>query len=285
MDSIPSDSAHERALDVDTGILRERYRREIYGERSPAFDVDHWSLVDEPYRVLTIPDRWPHHLHPEVAYESVRMWAAQAFGAFADEWPLAQSSGDRAFNQMPWPLPVGREALRFEEKKLNLTAEADGWPLFHSRLLPEMMPFDGDEYAFLILRIPVRTSHVTMFGLTQPIGNDNGRTFRLTGCRFLLSSANPYDTKRNKDSDVAHMKMVVGHARRFWGKFEGTKFRGSMNAGAPKLSIAAHEGRRQEVAEWTAYKVKYSLTWKRVASNKHVPYGRLQKWRRDYGEK
>ncbi len=287
MDSIPSDSVHERALDADTWILRERYRREIYGERSPAFDADHWSLVDEPYRVLTIPDRWPHHLHSEVAYESVRVWAAQAFGTFADEWPLAQwSAGSRAFNRMVWPLPVGRAALGSEVERQNLAAKAVGLSPFHSRLLPEMMPFDGVEYAFLILRIPVRTSHVTMFGLAQPVDGDNGRAFRLTGCRFLLSSANPYDTKKEKDSDAARMKMVTGHAQRFWGKFEGTKLRGSMNGGRPPLPVQVHEGRRQEVAEWEEYKKKHpGVSWQQVAKNKSVPYGRLQKWRRDYGEK
>ncbi len=267
MDSIPSDSTRERTLDAATRILRERYRQEIYGERSPAFDADHWSLVDEPYRVLTIPDRWPHHLHSEVAYESVRVWAAQAFGTFADEWPLAQwSAGSRAFNRMVWPLPVGRAALGSEVERQNLAAKAVGLSPFHSRLLPEMMPFDGVEYAFLILRIPVRTSHVTMFGLAQPVDGDNGRAFRLTGCRFLLSSANPYDTKKDKDSDAARMKMVIGHARRFWGKFEGVKYRGGMGAGRNPQPDAIVELQRAKVAEAEAFKAKHPLvTWKYVA--------------------
>ncbi|MDQ6833456.1 MAG: hypothetical protein M3008_08660 [Chloroflexota bacterium] len=285
MDSIPSDPAY----DPDERTLRERYRQEIYGERSPAFDADHWSLVDEPYRVLTIPERWPDRLPYEVAYESVRVWAAQAFGAFADEWPLARwSAGSPAFSRMLWPLPVGRAALGSEVERQNLAAKAGGLSPFHSRLLPEMMPFDGDEYAFLILRIPVRTSHVTMFGLAQPVDDDNGRAFRLTGCRFLLSSANPYDTKKgkDKDSDAARMKMVIGHVQRFWGKFEGTKYRGSMNAGRPPLSVRVHEGRRQKVAEWEEYKKKHpGVSWQQVAMNMNVPYGRLQKWRRGYGGK
>ncbi len=203
--------------DPDYGTLRGRYKEEIYGRYFPPFDADHWALLDAPYGVLTTPEGWPDRLPYEVAYESVRMWAAQVFGPFADEWPFARWSADvpalPAFGRMLWPLPVGKQALQSAITRCSPTSPAP---------VADMMPFDGDEYAYLILRIPIRTSHVTMFGLAQP--DDDGkkpvdgdtRIFRLCDCRFLLSSANPYETKN--DSDGVRMRKVIGRARSWWMK-------------------------------------------------------------------
>jgi len=203
--------------DPVNGIIRERYREQLYGRYSPPFAADHWILVDDPYTALTDEKGLPRCLPREVAYESVRLWAAQAFGPFADEWPFAQWSADvpafPAFGRMLWPLPVGRQALQSAITRCSPTSPAP---------VADTMPFDGDEYAYLILRIPIRTSHVTMFGLAQP--DDDGkkpvdgdtRIFRLCDCRFLLSSANPYETKN--DSDGVRMRKVIGRARSWWMK-------------------------------------------------------------------
>ncbi len=200
--------------DPDYGTLRGRYKEERYGRYAPPFDADHWALLDDPYGVFTAQDGWPDRPPYEVAYESVRIWAAQAFGTFADEWPFAQWSADvPAFGRMLWPLPVGKQALQSAITRCSPTSAAP---------VADTMPFGGDEYAYLILRMSIRASHVTMFGLAQP--DDDGkkavdggtRTFRLSCCQFLLSSANPYET--NKDSEGACMRKVIGRARLWWMK-------------------------------------------------------------------
>lgn len=274
MDSIRDIRIEERRLEIerrrleaawrrdpDYGTLRGRYKEELYGRYASPFDANHWALLDDPRNALTIEKRTPRRLPFEVAYESVRAWAAQAFGPFADEWPFAQwSANGPAFGRMLWPLPVGRQALQSAITRCSRTSPAP---------FADMLPFDGDEHAFLILRIPVRTSHVTMFGLAQPDDaedpvDDGTRTFRLRGCRFLLSSANPYDVR--KDTDGARMRMVIGHARRFWGKFEGVKYRGGMGAGRNPQPDAIVELQRAKVAEAEAFKAKHPLVaWKHVA--------------------
>lgn len=153
-----------------------------------------WPLLQDPFRVLTDRSRWPRHLCDDLMSESTSEWVRRRFFL----------PGVASFLSTAWPLPVGRISLRRELKTWReshlLTADA-----------MSLMPFDGDEYAALVLYTQIGSSRIAVFGLftREEFADPADFVFHPTGLSFQV---------QGDPSDPAVLRFVR-HARVWWKQF------------------------------------------------------------------
>ncbi len=150
-------------------------------------DVPCWPLLFDPEGVLLNKNLRPRHICYTVMTTSIELWRKRKGGVIS--WIPDE------------PFPVGRKAWleRLEYYK--------GWRggVFSNEHLAEpalWMPFEGQEYAYLILSAP----GVELFGLTTC---DDDRYCRLDKAAFRLTGTAPT------------IPPVVDAFRRWWAQFQG----------------------------------------------------------------
>ncbi len=153
------------------------------------------SLFADPVAVLSNrdPKAWPTHFCAEPALLGVHRWAADQPGALRPELERWRHS---------WPLPVGVEAY-------GHLIGWDGWPeTLRFGDLP--IPFEGDELAALILRMPTPGARITFFGLVEPTNHgDPGEQmpYRISNMAFTVAGRTPA-------SNAA--RELIDNAERWW---------------------------------------------------------------------
>lgn len=204
-------------------------------------------LLNDPISVLLDRKRWPDHLCYEVASESTGQWFRSRFrqSIYLAHRDLCDRDVYESLQQTV-PIPVGIMALQTELCQLQ--------SLFHTNpfdALWPLMPFAGEEYAFLILTARISGSVIEFYGLvtryvdlTPPPGIPlDGITgpmdtrpivwFSIASCMFRISGDNPSDPS---------VQRFIRAAQHWWKRLEGQPLRGSENAGRPRgLRYSAEE--------------------------------------------
>ncbi len=204
-------------------------------EENAADAVPCWPLLNHPYQTLTDRSRWPNHLCPMVQRESLTRWIAGEWGQTS---PLIKYLW--LTNNMPVPVGEG-SMLQWAER----FAGADAWHFFQSL---GRLPFDGDEYAGLILTATIRDIRVTMFEVLSEISEFR---FQIEGIRFTVER----EGRRHKEID-----LFQTCAREWWAYRSGGTLDHPHAGGRPKGSG-------------------------KLLSNKSKVQALYRKWRRERGSK
>ncbi len=164
-------------------------------------------VLDDPFAILSDPERWPRHLCFPLFLDSTESWTRQAL-VTTDETLISYKA--------TWPLPIGREALRREGPRLGT-----GWTT-----LLNVAPFPGDERAALALRLSVADQTIDLFGLAMPGGffrDAEGATLEdAAGERLPSYRLGPLRAVvRGDDPTCKAVADLLRHARRWWARFSG----------------------------------------------------------------
>jgi hypothetical protein len=212
--------------------------REWYSCGGPtgAARVPCWPLLEDPRAVLDDPKRWPGHLCNPMLYKSTLQWASEHSGlSRRDLQPDYDQRAQRALASFPgvaelclgprygpspgwwapcWPLPVGREALRASDRAPNDDT------ILHFRA---GMPFDGDEEALMVLRIPLARAALDLFLL----GEWGERTAE---SEILYIGKLKWQVRGETDAALRAVSHTVQQARRWLAPFQGHR----VGAGRPR---------------------------------------------------
>lgn len=243
---------------VKLGIEPEAYKAFIAQKGAPCS-----SLLTDPYNTLMDKDKWSTHICCTMMVQSTEDWVSHK--------RVANDAALRAWS-VTWPLPIGQRAMLYDWPNWKLllpeSFKAQSYTAFN------MAVFQGLEYAFLALSIPVEAAGVTvdMFGLATPqphtlkVKHDllyasKAKTPNPTwggGVRGVrraeLGETEPnaslsepsedyqelYDIGplawRITGRDPGHgaVTTLIKRANRWWKQFEGQPLRGSIYAGRPK---------------------------------------------------
>ncbi len=123
---------------------------------------------------------WTRYLGVQDGAAYTRQWAQRIVRLSHDDttlWPVA----DRVFAEQ-WPLPVGRAALedyaRFCERMLGRKCR-------RSIVNPNLLPFDGSEWAAAIVEATIDGTRVDAFGLV--VWDPGSRAFRPDRMAFRIT--------------------------------------------------------------------------------------------------
>lgn len=200
------------------------------------------DLLSDPVGVLQTPERWPTHLCADIAMQAVQDWAEHLYSLTFPNigpWPGC------------WPLPVGIMALQQAHMRGNWW----GQPL----AMKSLLPFEHEESAMLILRLPLHDATITFFGLAGPLEpwtplQRRSRYLGLAetefppvartemdipGWTYVLGTSGEVTVRQvnylcsttafiviggNPASEA--VTSLVSNARRWWSQFEGKPLRG-----------------------------------------------------------
>ncbi len=220
-------------------------------------------LLTYPYQILIDKDKWPRHLCATLLIQSTEEWVSHK--------RVANGNATLAW-AVTWPLPIGQRAMLYDFPNWKLLMPKSFTA--QSSTAFNLAVFDGLEYAFLALSIPVEAAGVTidMFGLATP----QSSTLKVKHGLLYASKAktpNPTwgggvrrggraergETETNvslsmppeeheefytigplawcitgKDPANEAVTTLVRRANRWWKQFEGQPLRGSIYAGRPK---------------------------------------------------
>ncbi|MDQ6603716.1 MAG: hypothetical protein M3Z19_13425, partial [Chloroflexota bacterium] len=228
-----------------------------------------WPLLEEPFAVLTSPkrSRWPKHLCLLTAQESLRNWAwgdipeASSFDSGAQEplrisalghVPVGSSVDPRALFASADPMPVGRQSLQSwaeETRTVRAVALGDATYQPYDEFAP-FMPFDGGEYATLILTARLPHITVTMFGLQQQSGG--------VYCGADMKFLHRYESAGANYGDVTKLEK---NARAWWAQFLGIPVRAIGRGGRPIGSYKLPDDPGWLYAAYKRYAREVGNTW------------------------